>query len=56
MAVARKGKLVYYEAFGFRDKDAGTTMHNDTIFNIASMTKPMVARRGAAAATSAASC
>jgi CubicO group peptidase (beta-lactamase class C family) len=41
--IARKGKLAYYETFGFRDKDAGVAMTKDTIFNIASMTKPMVA-------------
>ncbi|BBK39102.1 penicillin-binding protein [Allostella sp. ATCC 35155] len=41
VAVARRGKLAYYEAFGFRDKDAGTAMTKDTIFAIASMTKPM---------------
>ena len=34
---------MYYEAFGFRDKAAGAPMTNDTIFNIASMTKPMAA-------------
>src|SRR5882724_8516715 len=43
IAIARRGKLVYYEAFGFRDKAAGIAMTKDTIFNIASMTKPMVA-------------
>jgi CubicO group peptidase (beta-lactamase class C family) len=43
VAVARKGKLVYYQAFGYLDKDAGTKMHNDAIFSIASMTKPIVA-------------
>jgi CubicO group peptidase (beta-lactamase class C family) len=43
IAVARKGKLVYFEAFGWRDKAAGTKMTTDTIFNIASMTKPMTA-------------
>ena len=43
VAIARKGKLVYFEAFGFRDKQAGVRMTTDTIFNIASMTKPMVA-------------
>ncbi|HXJ53690.1 MAG TPA: serine hydrolase, partial [Burkholderiales bacterium] len=32
VAVARKGKLVYYQAFGYLDKDAGTKMHNDAIF------------------------
>jgi CubicO group peptidase (beta-lactamase class C family) len=43
IAVARKGKLVYFEAFGWRDKEAGQPMTTDTIFNIASMTKPMTA-------------
>jgi CubicO group peptidase (beta-lactamase class C family) len=43
VAVARKGKLVYYQAFGYLDKDAGTKMTPDAIFSIASMTKPIVA-------------
>lgn len=43
VAVARRGKLVYFEAFGYRDKAAGVPMTKDTIFNIASMTKPMTA-------------
>jgi len=43
LAIARKGKLVYFEAFGYRDKAAGVRMTTDTIFNIASMTKPMTA-------------
>ena len=43
IAVARRGKLVYYQAFGYLDKDAGTKMTTDAIFSIASMTKPMVA-------------
>ncbi|HMK81567.1 MAG TPA: serine hydrolase domain-containing protein [Xanthobacteraceae bacterium] len=43
IAIARRGRLVYYEALGFRDKSAGVAMTKDTIFNIASMTKPMVA-------------
>ena len=43
VAVARKGKLVYYQAYGYLDKDAGTKMSTDAIFSIASMTKPMVA-------------
>jgi CubicO group peptidase (beta-lactamase class C family) len=42
VAIARKGKLVYFEAFGYRDKAAGVPMTTDTIFGIASMTKPMV--------------
>jgi CubicO group peptidase (beta-lactamase class C family) len=43
IAVARKGKLVYYEAFGYLDKGKGIPMPKDAIFSIASMTKPMVA-------------
>jgi CubicO group peptidase (beta-lactamase class C family) len=40
--IARNGKLVMFESFGFRDKDAKAPMTNDTIFRIASMTKPIV--------------
>jgi len=40
--VARKGKIVHYEAQGWRDKDAGQTMGKDAIFSLASMTKPIV--------------
>src|SRR5215470_3449029 len=43
LAVARRGKLVYFEAFGYRDKAAGAPMTTDAIFSVASMTKPMVA-------------
>jgi CubicO group peptidase (beta-lactamase class C family) len=43
IAVARKGKLVYYEAFGFLDETKGIPMPKDAIFSIASMTKPIVA-------------
>lgn len=43
VAVARRGRLVYYEAFGWRDKQAGVRMTTDTIFSLASMTKPMAA-------------
>lgn len=43
VAIARKGKLAYYEAFGFVDKTAGAPMPKDAIFALASMTKPMVA-------------
>lgn len=43
LAIARRGKVVYVEAFGWRDKAAGLRMTTDTIFNIASMTKPMTA-------------
>jgi CubicO group peptidase (beta-lactamase class C family) len=41
IAVARKGRLVYYEAYGYADKAAGVAMPKDAIFSIASMTKPM---------------
>ena len=41
IAIARHGKLVMYEAYGWRDKDAKVAMTTDSIFNIASMTKPM---------------
>ena len=41
VAIARKGKLLYYQAFGFLDKAAGIPMRKDAIFSIASMTKPM---------------
>src|SRR6201996_1339828 len=43
IAIARHGKLVKLDAYGFRDKQAGVPMTTDTIFNIASMTKPMTA-------------
>jgi CubicO group peptidase (beta-lactamase class C family) len=41
VAIARHGKLVALDAYGWRDKAAGIAMTTDTIFNIASMTKPM---------------
>jgi CubicO group peptidase (beta-lactamase class C family) len=43
VAIARRGKLVYHEAFGFADKTANMPMPKDAIFALASMTKPMVA-------------
>ena len=43
VAIARKGKLAYYEAFGFADAAARTPMAKDSIFSLASMTKPMAA-------------
>src|SRR3954467_15218293 len=43
IAIARRGKLVAVDAFGWRDKAANIPMTTDTIFNIASMTKPMTA-------------
>src|SRR3984885_8814965 len=41
IAIARHGKLVMLDAYGWRDKAANLPMTTDTIFNIASMTKPM---------------
>ncbi|MEA2856463.1 MAG: hypothetical protein QOH98_784 [Methylobacteriaceae bacterium] len=41
IAIARRGKLVALDAYGWRDKAAGVPMTTDTIFNIASMTKQM---------------
>jgi CubicO group peptidase (beta-lactamase class C family) len=43
VAIARKGKLVYYKAFGMLDADAANPMPKDAIFRIASMTKPLTA-------------
>jgi CubicO group peptidase (beta-lactamase class C family) len=46
LAIARRGKLVHFEAYGYLDKAAGIPMRTDAIFSIASMTKPMVAVAG----------
>jgi CubicO group peptidase (beta-lactamase class C family) len=40
--VARKGKLVYADAAGMQDKNAGKAMALDSVFRIYSMTKPFV--------------
>jgi CubicO group peptidase (beta-lactamase class C family) len=40
--VARRGELAYLQAFGFRDREKQLPMTTDSIFRIASMTKPMV--------------
>jgi CubicO group peptidase (beta-lactamase class C family) len=42
MLVARRGKVAYLESVGYRDRDANMPMTSDTIFRIASMTKPIV--------------
>jgi len=39
--VARNGKIIYQQAVGFQDREKGTPMKTDTIFRIASMTKPI---------------
>jgi CubicO group peptidase (beta-lactamase class C family) len=40
--VARKGKVGYYKAFGFRDKESNAKMEVGSIFRIASQTKAIV--------------
>ncbi len=40
--VARKGKIVYADAFGMQDADAKKPMSVDSVFRIYSMTKPLV--------------
>jgi CubicO group peptidase (beta-lactamase class C family) len=42
VVIARRGRIAYAEAVGFRDKAAGAAMSTDAIFRIASMTKPLV--------------
>ena len=39
--IARKGKIVLHEALGLRDREANAPMQRDTVFRIASMTKPL---------------
>jgi CubicO group peptidase (beta-lactamase class C family) len=39
--IARKGKLAQIQAYGMADIEAGKPMQSDTIFRIASMTKPI---------------
>jgi CubicO group peptidase (beta-lactamase class C family) len=40
--VARRGKLVYFEAFGQQDRESRTPMRTDSIFRIASQSKAVV--------------
>jgi CubicO group peptidase (beta-lactamase class C family) len=40
--VARRGKIVYYEAFGQQDREARVPMQKDSIFRIASQSKAVV--------------
>ena len=40
--VARRGKIAYLQAVGYRDKEAGAAMAPDAIFRIASQTKALV--------------
>lgn len=43
VGIARGGKLVMLKAYGFRDKAKGLPMQTDSLFGLASMTKPQVA-------------
>ena len=43
VGIVRGGRLVYLEAFGYRDKVSGIRMTADSLFWIASMTKPLTA-------------
>lgn len=38
--LARKGKVAYFEALGFQDREKQVVMKTDAIFRLASMTKP----------------
>jgi CubicO group peptidase (beta-lactamase class C family) len=38
--IARKGKVAYFEALGFQDREKRVVMKTDAIFRLASMTKP----------------
>jgi CubicO group peptidase (beta-lactamase class C family) len=40
--VARHGKIGYFEAIGFQDREKQQPMRRESIFRIASMTKPIV--------------
>src|SRR5262245_17654690 len=40
--VARRGKVVHFEAQGYRYKEENAPMQKDTIFSLQSMTKPIV--------------
>ncbi|WP_419161489.1 serine hydrolase domain-containing protein [Candidatus Palauibacter sp.] len=41
--IARKGRIVLHEAVGMRDKERGLPMERNTLFRMASNTKPLVA-------------
>ena len=41
--VARRGKVVHFAAFGTTDLDTKAPMRTDTLFRLASMTKPVTA-------------
>jgi CubicO group peptidase (beta-lactamase class C family) len=39
--IARNGRIVMFDAFGYRDREAKVPMQTDSIFRIASMSKPI---------------
>ena len=39
--IARRGKIGYFETYGFQDKEAGVAMRKDALFRMYSMTKPI---------------
>ena len=39
---SRRGEIVYYDAVGYQDSELKKPMHKDSIFQIMSMTKPIV--------------
>ena len=41
--IARRGRVVHFESIGYRDVESRVPMTPDTIFRLASMTKPIVA-------------
>jgi len=41
-AVARRGKVVHFEAYGLMDTDSGLAMEKDAIFRMASSSKPVL--------------
>ena len=40
-AVARHGRIVYFETLGQRDREAGDAMSRDDLFRLYSMTRPI---------------
>jgi CubicO group peptidase (beta-lactamase class C family) len=46
VAIARDGRLVYFKAYGFRDKASAAPMPLDAVFQLASMTKIMTSVAG----------
>src|SRR5688572_21394019 len=39
--VVRRGKVAYFQTFGFQDRAAGTAIKPDSVFRLASLTKPV---------------